>query len=143
MPRDEEDFTQAISFTSQQTGVASARETAAVRGNSTLAEVETTVPADSEVTVNNAQAQLQLPAVLEAVNMYSIEPHQSATYVEFLIDVNGDGTAESTPLITPRIATESFDPGALTPPTAVIDIRLVNNGGKATTMGAQALFREV
>lgn len=143
MPRDEEDFTQPISVTAQQTGVASARETAAERGNSTLAEVETSVPANDEVTVNNVQQQLQLPAILESLNMYSIEPHQSATYVELLIDVDGDGVAESTPLITPRIAAESFNPGAGAGPGVQVDIRLVNNGGTATTMGAQALFREI
>jgi hypothetical protein len=143
MPQDAEDFEQPITFASQQTAAANAREVASQQGAATLAEVETQVPANSEVLVPDAQAQLQLPAILESVSMYSIEPHADATYVEFQIDVDGDGTIDTTPLITPRIATESFDPGALAPPTATIDIRLVNNSGSATTLGAQALFREI
>ena len=142
MPIDAEDFERPTTFASQQTGVNSGRELAALQGNATLAEAEATVPANSAVTIPDAQQQVTLPAVLEAINMYSIEPHEEAVYVEFKVDVNSDGTPDSTPLITPRIATESFNPGALTPSTATIDIELVNNSSNATTIGTQALFRE-
>jgi len=143
MPQDSEDYERPISFASQQTGVASAREVAAQTGNSSFIKVEQTVPANDNVLVPNVEQQIPLPVVLELVAMTSVDPFKENTQVRFKIDGDGDGTVDSEPVLTPRIGDLPFDPGALAPPTAAIDIDLINDSSEPTTIAAQAVFREV
>jgi len=143
MPQDSEDYERPISFVSQQTGVASAREVAAQTGNSSFIKVEQTVPANDNVLVPNVEQQIPLPVVLELVAMTSVDPFKENTQVRFKIDGDGDGTVDSEPVLTPRIGDLPFDPGALAPPTTVIDIDLINDSSEPTTIAAQAVFREV
>jgi len=143
MPQDSEDYERPISFASQQTGVASAREVAAQTGNSSFVKVEQTVPANDNVLVPNVEQQIPLPVVLELVAMTSVDPFKENTQVRFKIDGDGDGTVDSEPVLTPRIGDLPFDPGALAPPTAAIDIDLINDSSEPTTIAAQAVFREV
>jgi len=143
MPRDAPDYEQPTTFASQQRPMFNGRESAANVGDIDFVRVEATVPANSTVTKTDVQQQVDLPAVQEATVMYSIAPHVENTHVRTKIDENGDGTFDSTPIVTPRTGFAQFAPGLTAPPTVVVDIDLVNNGSTSTTIGSQAVFRNL
>jgi hypothetical protein len=142
MAPDASDFTQRIDFASQQAPVLSGGETAALAGDVQVPRVEEPVPAQSSVTVQNVQQQLDLPAIQEQVAMDSFNPFVEDTRVRLRVDLDGDGTVDIVTQFSPRKGSVLTDPGVLAPEPAVIELELINDSTTDTTIGFQALFRD-
>jgi hypothetical protein len=104
--------------------------------------VEQQVPAQSTVTLSNVQQQLALPAIQQQVTMDSFNPFVQDTRVRLKVDLNGDGVNDVVTQFSPRQGSVSTDPGVLAPPSAVIELDLINDSTTDTNIGFQALFRD-
>jgi hypothetical protein len=143
MPVDTPDGERQIAITRQSTPVADVHESAAENGEALFVKVERTVQANTSLVVNDIQQGLPLPVVGELFGFASVDPHVSDSFCRVSVDLDGDGTVDAEPVVTPRIGVLTFSPALLAPPSVVIDLTLVNNGAQATDIAVQIIFRVV